>query len=132
MHLSSIFCYPPSMVHRSDDSLTAAVDMRHCYVLLATSPFLCKCFDLQRIDPHEFTGQIADNIESFDAVSLVLIPGDQLPSAADQFKQGDVGNCHVSGKYSLNFIPGLHTGNDGQGCVECGFIRFSRCMPEIL
>src|SRR5215475_9454862 len=84
-----IFCVaPPSSMDIADDCLSARVyvHMLDPYVLLALTPFSRQGFDLHGVGPHEFGCQVAEHVQSFDAVSFVPMPCDGAACAGDQFE----------------------------------------------
>ena len=74
----------------ADDGLTASVDVNVLYRddLLAPAPFPCQSFDLQGVGAHEFGGQVAEDVEPFQPVTMIEVPCDGPSSAGNQLQQG--------------------------------------------
>ena len=64
------------MADIADDGLPPGVDvhMLDRYVLLTLSPFPHQGFDLHGVGAHEFSCQVAEHVQPFDAITLVQPP----------------------------------------------------------
>ena len=78
------------MADIANDSLSARVHMHMFdpYCLLALTPFPRQGFDLHGVGAHELGCQVAEDIQSFDPVTLVSMTCDGAASSGDQFEQG--------------------------------------------
>ena len=76
------------MADIANDSLSARVDMHVLdrYVLFALASFPRQGFDLHGVGAHEFCCQVAENVQPFDAVTLVHVACDRATSAGDQIR----------------------------------------------
>jgi hypothetical protein len=85
------------MADSADDRLAARVHvhMLDRYVLLALPPFPRQSFDLHGVGAHEFGRQVAEDIQPFDAVTLVSMACNSTACASDQFEQDNVRHSHV-------------------------------------
>jgi hypothetical protein len=105
------------MVDIANDSLAARVDvhMLDRYVLLTLAPFPREGFDLHGVGAHEFGCQVAENVQPFNAATLVDVACDGATSSGDQFEQGDIRDSHVGSEHCFDLVFWPHPINNCKG-----------------
>lgn len=108
MGLSLIFNAIPTpqwallVCHVSDKGFRTGVDVDvlDSHGLLTLAPFPRQGFDLHGVGAHKSGCQVAEYVQSFDAVTLVDVACDSATSTGDQFEQGNIRDSHVGASIS--------------------------------
>jgi hypothetical protein len=121
------------MADGANDRLPARVHvhMLDRYVLLALPPFPRQSFDLHGVGAHEFGRQVAEDIQPFDAVTLVPMACDGAACTGNQLEQSNIRDSHVGCQHRFDLVLRPHTINDGKGGIECELIGTTRTKIEV-
>jgi CHAD domain-containing protein len=103
------------MVDVADDRLAARVDMHMLDrdVLLALAPLPRQGFDLHGEGAHEFGCQVAEHVQPFNAVALILMASDAATCTGDELEPQRRHELRIRAKklrYASEFFAGAFPG----------------------